>query len=91
MAITVSIDLHPYGYGSPPQSVATMRIHTSECGTKHEYSISMHERFLVGAVPKLRSGHRNPLHLLAQILETISLETLGHDYARPNGFHPGGA
>ena len=33
-----------------------------------------------GQVPKNHSGHRNPLHLLRDVLATIDLDGLGKDY-----------
>lgn len=48
----------------------------------HRYTVSFPEQpeAFKGTITKTRSGHRNPLHLLKDIVTAIDLRTLGKDY-----------
>jgi len=91
MAMTFEFNIRPFSYGHDKITFGRMRVHSA--GSKHEYMVDFKTkgsyggwRTLHGTVPKLqpdgtkRSGHRNFLHLLADILADIDLDALGRDY-----------
>ena len=88
MAMTFEFDVRPFGYQNDPIRFGHMRVHSA--GDRHEYAVEYKAKdgwiTLRGSVAKRmedgtkRSGHRNFLHLLADILEDIDLDELGHNY-----------
>lgn len=88
MAMKFSFNIHPFGYHADPIEFGNMRVHSA--GTCHEYSVDIKTkdgwRTINGRVSKLmpngqkRSGHRNFLHLLRDILNDMDLNELGTDY-----------
>ena len=88
MAMTFEFNLRPFGYQNDAISFGRMRVHSA--GSYHEYSIEYKTadgwKTLRGSVPKkmpdqtMRSGHRNFLHLLRDIMDTVNLDELGRDY-----------
>jgi len=90
MAMTFEFNIRPFSYGHDKITFGRMRVHSA--GGKHEYAVEYkagtHDGWLTlrGTVSKrqpdgtLRSGHRNFLHLLADILADIDLDALGKDY-----------
>lgn len=87
MAMTFEFNIRPFGYQNPPISFGHMRVHSA--GDSHEYAIEYKDKegwqTIRGSVKKRidgkkRSGHRNFLHLLADIMEDIDFDELGEDY-----------
>jgi hypothetical protein len=91
--IEIEVNLVPYGrriYGR--HSVLTGTIWSDRDGAGkaiHAYQLIIHrhgtdELPLAGMIEKVRSGHRNPLHLLRSIIEEIGpdeFDALGLNYA----------
>jgi len=82
MAMTFQFRVHPFGYQNEPIEFGNMRVHSA--GRYHEYHVSYKNvngwQSLRGAIPKNKSGHRNFLHLLGDILDDMDLDELGVDY-----------
>jgi len=82
MAMTFEFNIRPFGYQNDPIQIGHMRVHSA--GSLHEYAVDYKAedgwRTLRGRVPKDKSGHRNFLHLLADIMHDIDLDELGHNY-----------
>ena len=88
MAMTFEFNIRPFGYQNDPIPFGRMRVHSA--GAHHEYSVDYKTKdgwkAIRGIVPKVqpdgtkRSGHRNFLHLLSDILADVDLEALGSDY-----------
>jgi len=89
MAIKIDFTCNPFGASREPVSLGECRIHSE--GDRHYYFISyvrgkQKVGHLSGYFPKkrgggdLRSGHRNILHLLRDILNSADLDALGEDY-----------
>lgn len=88
MAMTFEFNIRPFGYQNDAITFGRMRVHSA--GSRHEYAVEYKAKegwqTIRGAVPKvqhdgkLRSGHRNFLHLLADIMDTVNLDALGRDY-----------
>jgi hypothetical protein len=75
--------LRPYGVGLlPPAEIFDATLWTK--GAWHHYVFrNEHGTMLIeGKVAKDRSGHRNPLHLLAKVMDDAKpqLDRLGLDY-----------
>ncbi len=100
MAMTFEFNIRPFGYQNDAIQFGRMRVHSA--GSYHEYSIEYKTadgwKTIRGAVPKvqhdgkLRSGHRNFLHLLTDILADMNLDDLEPDYvnilAEVEAHHP---
>ena len=88
MAMKFHFNITPFGYQNAPIKFGAMQVHSA--GSRHEYAIDIKTaggwHTIRGSVPKLqpdgtrRSGHRNFLHLLSDILADVDLEILGSDY-----------
>ncbi len=82
MAMTFKFEIRPFGYQNDPIEFGRMRVHSA--GSNHEYAVDYKAEdgweVIRGSIPKLRSGHRNFLHLLAAIMDDIDLDALGADY-----------
>ncbi len=87
MAMTFEFNIRPFGYQNDAITFGRMRVHSA--GSYHEYAVEYKAKdgwkTLHGAVAKVvdgktRSGHRNFLHLLADIMADIDLDELGEDY-----------
>ncbi|UTC29846.1 hypothetical protein BAJUN_02160 [Bajunvirus bajun] len=77
------MNLVPYGrrmFGE--QLVMTGTIWTDERRPVHHYTLRANDgRVLMeGEVPKTKSGHRNPLHLLSAIMADFNPDLFGDDY-----------
>lgn len=88
MAMTFEFNIRPFGYQNDAVNFGHMRVHSA--GDRHEYAVDYKVkdgwRTIRGFVKKRmddgkkRSGHRNFLHLLADIMNDIDLDELGRDY-----------
>lgn len=88
MAMTFSFRIHPFGYSAEPIEFGTMDVHSA--GPRHEYLIRYKAKgewhnvrgYIAKRMPDgtKRSGHRNFLHLLQDILADANLDALGEDY-----------
>lgn len=88
MAMTFEFNIRPFGYQNDPIQFGKMRVHSA--GSCHEYTVEYKAedgwKTIQGAVPKqmpdgeMRSGHRNFLHLLADILDDMNLDQMEPDY-----------
>lgn len=88
MAMTFEFSLNPLGYDASPIRLGQMRVHSF--GNRHVYAIDVKGKdgwhVIRGNIPKVmpdgsvRSGHRNFLHLLRDILADVDLASLGTDY-----------
>lgn len=82
MAMTFEFNIRPFGYQNDPIQFGRMRVHSA--GSHHEYAIDYKAeegwQTISGEVIKLRSGHRNFMHLLAAIIDDIDLDELGENY-----------
>jgi hypothetical protein len=88
MAMTFEFNVRPFGYDNSPIHFGRMKVHSA--GSQHEYSLDYKTKdgweTLRGSIPKTqvdghkRSGHRNFLHLMADILDDIDLHGLGTNY-----------
>lgn len=88
MAMRFSFDIHPFGYQNDAITFGRMRVHSA--GDSHEYAVDYKAKdgwkTIKGTVPKRqpdgtkRSGHRNFLHLLADIMDDIDFDALGTNY-----------
>ncbi len=82
MAMTFEFNIRPFGYQNDPIQFGRMRVHSA--GSCHEYAVDYKAKdgwqTIRGSVPKHKSGHRNFLHLLADIMADIDLNGLGHNY-----------
>ena len=90
MSMTFSFNVNPFGDHDNPILFGTMRVNSA--GEVHQYRVDIRTEdgwntsFMHGEVPKRipdgtrRSGHRNFLHLLRDILNDMDLEKLGKDY-----------
>lgn len=88
MAMKFHFDITPFGYQNAPIKFGAMQVHSA--GSRHEYAIDIKTaggwHTIRGSIPKRqpdgtrRSGHRNFLHLLSDILADVDLEALGSDY-----------
>lgn len=84
--ITLQMTLVPYGsrlHQEAPLITATLYTIPGK-GARHGYRIldNQGQTLAEGDVPKTRSGHQNPLHLLRDVLATIDFDALGTDYVR---------
>jgi hypothetical protein len=79
--ITFKVDLVAFGY-KPPVPLLDANIWTSDDGQYHQYCIADNTGFFVakGKILKTKSGHRNPVHLLAAIFDDIDLSDFDNDY-----------
>ena len=84
MMIRMNMTLLPYGsqlYAEEDLISATVwtaaKPPPRHCFTIHD---NHGDELASGEVPKTQSGHRNPLHLLRDILATIDLDALAPDY-----------
>jgi len=88
MAMTFEFNIRPFGYHNDAITFGHMRVHSA--GDRHEYAVEYKSklgwRMIRGSVRKRmadgkkRSGHRNFLHLLADIMDDIDLDKLGENY-----------
>ena len=82
MAMTFEFNIRPFGYHNDPIQFGHMRVHSA--GTHHEYAVEYKTKdgwkTIRGSVAKVKSGHRNFLHLLAAIMDDIDLDALGTNY-----------
>ena len=87
MAMTFEFNIRPFGYQNDAIQVGRIKVHSA--GSRHEYAVEYKTKdgwgTLRGSVAKvvngeLRSGHRNFLHLMADILDDIDLDALGTNY-----------
>lgn len=82
MAMTFEFNIRPFGYQNDAIQFGRMRVHSA--GSKHEYRVDYKAedgwKTIRGSIPKGKSGHRNFLHLLADIMDDIDLDELGHNY-----------
>ncbi len=87
MAMTFEFNIRPFGYQNDEISLGRIKVHSA--GARHEYTVEYKAKdgwgTLRGTVAKvvdgkLRSGHRNFLHLMADILADIDLDALGTNY-----------
>lgn len=72
-------------YGQPLLGAAdriTAQFFTLPRNTVHGFRILRNDGTMLaeGEVPKTRSGHRNPLHLLRDVLAMIDFDALGENY-----------
>lgn len=83
MAIVIQCNLHPYGYGSKPEPIATIKLHTT-IDLQHHYiavgNMKGCSKFLSLTRPKTMSAHRNILHILRDFLNEADIDSLGKDY-----------
>jgi hypothetical protein len=87
MAMTFEFNMRPFGYQNEAIQLGRMKVHSA--GSRHEYTVDYKTKdgwgTCRGSVAKvvdgkLRSGHRNFLHLMADILDDIDLDELGTNY-----------
>ena len=88
MAMTFEFNIRPFGYHNDPIQFGRIRVHSVD--SHHEYAVDYKTndgwKTISGSVLKRqpdgtkRSGHRNFLHLLADIMDDIDLDALGEDY-----------
>ena len=88
MAMTFEFNIRPFGYQNDAIQFGKMRVHS--VGSKHEYAVDYKTKdgwkTIRGAIPKvqhdgtMRSGHRNFLHLMADILDDMNLDDMEPDY-----------
>jgi len=89
MAMTFEFNVRPFGYQSDTITFGRMQVHSA--GSRHEYAVDYKTKdgwkTIRGSVSKIRavdgsrrSGHRNFLHLLADIMDDIDLDELGKNY-----------
>ncbi len=87
MAMTFEFNIRPFGYQNDAIQVGRIKVHSA--GSRHEYIVEYKTKdgwdTLRGSVSKVvdgqkRSGHRNFLHLMADILADIDLDALGTNY-----------
>lgn len=87
MAMTFDFNIHPFGYQNSAIRFGHMRVHSA--GSHHEYTVEYKTKEGWGEISgsvakvvdgKLRSGHRNFLHLMADIMDDIDLDKLGTNY-----------
>ena len=76
--ITLSMSLVPYGYYAPC-TLITGQIWSSHKGHSYDIKDANGNTLASGDVPKTKSGHRNPFHLLANIMNDISLQNKLND------------
>lgn len=69
--ITITMTLFPQGVGLVRQEIITGTIWTTDDGKHHAYRIDHNDTIHTGKLPKTRSGHRNPFHLLHSIASDI--------------------
>ncbi len=80
MAIKIRANLHPYGYAARPQRLLEISIHSDDVRPMHLYRITFDNQEIDGEIAKTKSGHRNLLHVLKDILDDVDLDALGVDY-----------
>ena len=80
MAIKIRCDLHHHSFRAKGYAIADIDIHSWPDGTRHGYSVTFGNTNLLGSIPKTRSGHRNVLHVLRDVLADMDLDALGIDY-----------
>jgi hypothetical protein len=88
MAMTFNFNIHPFGYTAEPIEFGSMRVHSKY--DRHVYEVSYKGEdgwhYINGSIAKhlpdgtVRSGHRNFLHLLRDILADVALDDIGEDY-----------
>lgn len=88
MAMTFEFNIRPFGYQNDPIQFGRMRVHSA--GSRHEYSVEYKAKdgweTIRGSIAKTqedgtkRSGHRNFLHLLTNIMDDIDFDELGQNY-----------
>lgn len=88
MAMTFEFNIRPFGYHADPITFGQMQVHSR--GGSHEYAVNIRTKAgwknIRGSIAKvrgdgtLRSGHRNFLHLLRDILADMDLDALGENY-----------
>jgi hypothetical protein len=82
--IILQMRLIPYGSTLfPAAELITAEIFTLPFGpARHGFRILDNEQNVLteGSIAKIHSGHRNPLHLLRDVLASVDLDALGHDY-----------
>lgn len=74
--ITINMTLFPQGCGLMRQEIITGSIWTTDDLRHHAYHIVHGDEVYSGKLPKKRSGHRNPFHLLQGIMNAI-VELIG--------------
>lgn len=79
--ITLKMDLVAFGI-KPPVPLVDCNIWTTDCGNFHQYCIADPTGWFMakGRILKTKSGHRNPLHLLAAIIDDIDLTDFDDNY-----------
>lgn len=82
MAIKIRADLHPYSFQSKGYALLDIDIWSSPKGRTHGYRITYGNTELVGHIAKTKSGHRNLLHVLRDVLADIDLDALGENYIK---------
>jgi len=89
MAMTFEFNIRPFGYQNDAIQFGKMRVHSA--GSRHEYTVDYKTEdgwgTLRGSVSKIRgvdgskrSGHRNFLHLLRDIMNDLDLDALDKNY-----------
>jgi len=82
MAMTFVFRVHPFGSQNKPIEFGQMSVHSA--GDLHKYHVRYKNvegwQSVRGAIVKDKSGHRNFLHLLGDILDDMDLDALGVDY-----------
>ncbi len=87
--IRFQMNLHPYGSGRGV-GIIDASIWTTDCGNYHAYSINDFNMGSLGhgRIPKTQSGHRNPLHLLRDIINDLEIDSFNQDYVTTDADHP---
>lgn len=83
--ISLKMALVPYASRLMAEAdLLTIELYTVPFGKepKHGYVVldNNGHRLADGEVPKTKSGHRNPLHLLKAVLNDLDLDALGTNY-----------
>ena len=88
--MSIQIEFKVYAFGKRQHEIPFGGIHISSQGGIHHYEITLKSekgwRKIEGDVAKQqpdgsrRSGHRNILHLLRDVLKDVDLDALGEDY-----------
>lgn len=83
MAISITCNLHPYGFSATPVQLATLTIVTTDDLRHHAFaagSMAGCKKSVRLVLPKTKSAHRNILHVLRDFLNAADLDALGTDY-----------
>lgn len=84
MAIKISLNVSPFGFGNDPIELGEIRIH-SESATQFHFLATFKKGngqvgHISGQIPRSKSGHRNIFHTLREVLNSPKFDTLSDNY-----------